>query len=69
MTDQQDEGRSAVTPLPTTRRELLVLHAQARGRRDAAPLGSEAYRRAALDVGEIEVEIAALETGVPASRP
>ena len=69
MTDRQGEGRSAMTPLPTTRKELLVLHAQARARRDASPLGSDAYRRAALEVGELEVEIAALETGVPASRP
>ena len=69
MTDQQSDSRSAMASLPSTRKELLVLHAQARARRDAAALGSEAYRRAALEVGEIEVEIAALETGVPASRP
>ena len=56
MTHQQDENRSALAPLPTTRKELLALHAQARRRRDAAPLGSEAYRRAALEVGEIEIE-------------
>lgn len=68
MTDQQSDSRSAMAPLPSTRKELLVLHAQSRARRDAAALGSEAYRRAALEVGEIEVEIAALETGVPASR-
>lgn len=68
MTDQQGEGRSAVTTLPTTRRELLELHARARARREAAILGSEAYRAAALEVGDIEIAIAALETGVPASK-
>ncbi|MBM4409450.1 MAG: hypothetical protein FJ038_12840 [Chloroflexi bacterium] len=68
MSDQRKEPRGAMTPWPTTRRELLVLHAEARARRNAALLGSEAYRRAALEVGEIEIEIAALETGVPASK-
>ena len=68
MTDQPGEGRSGMTTLPTTRRELLELHAQARARRDAATLGSEAFRAAALEVGDIEIAIAALETGVPASK-
>lgn len=68
MSDQQKEARSAMTPMPTTRTELLVLHAQARARRDAAPPGSDAFRRAALEVGELEIEIAAIETGVPASK-
>ena len=68
MTNHRDEGRSAMTTLPATRRELLALHAQARGRRDAATLGSEAFRAAALEVGDIEIAIAALETGVPASK-
>ena len=68
MTDQPADRRNAVTTAPTTRRELLVLHAQARARRDAATLGSEAYRAAALEIGDIEIAIAALETGVPASK-
>jgi hypothetical protein len=68
MTDQPGDRRNAVTAAPTTRKELLVLHAQARARRDAAGLGSEAYRAAALEVGDIEIAIAALETGVPASK-
>jgi len=68
MTDQPGERPSAMTALPSTRKELLVLHAQARGRREAAPLASEAYRAAALEVGDIEIAIASLETGVPASK-
>ena len=68
MTDQPAEHRTAVTVLPTTRRELLALHAKARARREAAPLGSESYRAAVLDIGDIEIAIAALETGVPASK-
>lgn len=74
MTDHQREPhlRPENAPpreaLPRTRRELLELHRAARARRDAAPLGSQEYREAVLEVGEIEVEISAVETGVPASR-
>jgi len=44
-----------------TREQLLVQHAEARRRRNAAPLGSEAWAEAAEEVGRIEVEIARLE--------
>jgi hypothetical protein len=47
--------------LPATREELLVRHAEARRRRAAASLGSEAYREAADEIGRIEVRIAAVE--------
>ncbi|HET9519630.1 MAG TPA: hypothetical protein VFO73_01130 [Candidatus Limnocylindrales bacterium] len=47
--------------LPTTREELLVRHAEARRRRAAAPLGSDAFRDAADELGRIEVRIAAVE--------
>jgi len=49
------------TKLPATRAELLVLHADARRRRNAAPLGSEEHKRAVDEVGRIEVEIARVE--------
>jgi hypothetical protein len=49
------------TTLPATREELIVRHADARRRRAAAPLGSEAYRAAADEIGRIEVRIAAIE--------
>ncbi len=44
-----------------TRDELLVQHAAARQRRNAAPLGSHDWEQASHDVGRIEVEIAQLE--------
>ncbi len=50
-----------VTRLPATRAELLVLHADARRRRNAAPLGSEEHKLAVDEVGRIEVEIARVE--------
>ena len=47
--------------LPATRAELLVLHAAARARRNAAPLGSEPFRQAIDELGRIEVRIAAVD--------
>lgn len=49
------------TSLPATREELLVRHAEARRRRNAAPLGSEAFREAVDELGRIEVRVAAVE--------
>ena len=49
----------------TRRSELMVLHAAAKGRRDAAPLGSDAYRAACEEVARIEVAIAAAEEPRP----
>lgn len=46
------------TSLPGTRPELLALHAEARRRRAAAPLGSEAFRAAVDELGRIEIRIA-----------
>ena len=50
-----------MTTEPKTRGRLLVEHAAARRRRDAAHLGSDAYRTGCDDVARIEVEIARLE--------
>jgi hypothetical protein len=47
--------------LPKTREELLVLHAAARHRRDAAELDSQEFQRAAEEIARIEVEVARLE--------
>jgi hypothetical protein len=44
--------------LPADRAALIALHAEARRRRAAAPLGSEAYRAAVDEIGRIEVRIA-----------
>lgn len=52
----------------TTREELLAQHAEARGRRNAAPLGGHAWEQASHDVGRIEVEIAALERAMDPPR-
>ena len=40
----------------TTREELLVQHAEARRRRNSAPLGSHAWEEASHEVGRIERE-------------
>jgi hypothetical protein len=48
-------------PLPTTREALVARHAEARRKRDAAPLGSESYIAAVQEVANIEVEVARIE--------
>jgi hypothetical protein len=53
---------------PTTREQLLVQHAEARARRNAAPLGSHAWEVATADVGRIEVEIARIERAMDPPR-
>jgi hypothetical protein len=68
MTDQTSTPEGSMQERPRTREDLLRLHADARRRRNAAELDSEPYRAATLEVGQIEIEIAALETGVPPSR-
>ncbi len=52
----------------TTREELLVQHAAARQRRNAASLGSHEWEQASHDVGRIEVEIAQLERAMDPPR-
>jgi hypothetical protein len=44
-----------------TREQLMVQWREARRRRDAADLGSDAWREAAEEIGRIEVEIARVE--------
>ncbi len=56
MSDKQP-----ATPLPATREELLVLHREARHRRQAAEPGSHEWEQATAEVGRIEVEIARIE--------
>lgn len=52
----QDEGMPEAD-----RGVLMVRHEEARRRRDAAPLGSDAYSDAATEIASIEVAIAAME--------
>ena len=56
-------GRPATVDesLPSTRAELLDRHTEARRKRAAAPLLSDAYRDAADEIGRIEIRIAAVE--------
>lgn len=61
-------SKEAPAPVAKRREELLAEHAEARHRRDAAGLGTPAYRQAALDVERIEVEIAALERSMDPPR-
>jgi hypothetical protein len=47
--------------LPATRDELMTRHAEARKRRNSAPLDSEAFRAAVDELGRIEVRVASIE--------
>jgi hypothetical protein len=49
------------TRLPKTREALLVLHADARRRRNAAALDSPEFRAAVIDIERIEIRVAAIE--------
>lgn len=57
-----------MTTEPKTRETLLVEHMAARHRRDAAPLGSEAYQAACGEIARIEVEVARLERSMTPPR-
>jgi hypothetical protein len=48
-------------PLPEDRDSLMKLHREARRRRDAAPLMSEARAEAAFDIERIEIQVARIE--------
>lgn len=56
------------TITPKTREQLLEEHAAARRRRNAAALGSDAFREAVAEVERIEVEIARLERAMDPPR-
>jgi hypothetical protein len=47
--------------LPDDRASLLALHREARRRRDAAPLMSEARAEAAFEIERIEIQVARIE--------
>ena len=47
--------------LPGNRADLMSLHAAARAKRSAAPLGSDAFRAAVEEIARIEVRIAAVD--------
>ena len=57
------------TDTQATRTELMAQHTAAKDRREAAPLGSDAYRAACEDVARIEVAIAAAEEPRPGTGP
>jgi hypothetical protein len=52
---------STHAPLPDDRASLLALHREARRRRDAAPLLSEARAEAAFEIERIEIQVARIE--------
>ena len=54
--------------LPADRDALIELHAEARRRRAAAPLGSEAYRAAVDEIARIEVRIADVDRSATPPR-
>lgn len=55
------ERQPESTPLPEDRESLMALHREARRRRDAAPLMSEARAEAALEIERIEIQVARIE--------
>ena len=57
-----------MTEKATSREELLAEHVIARHRRNAAALGSEAYREACTEIARIEVAIARLERAMTPPR-
>lgn len=67
MTEPTVDQATAGSAAPT-REQLLVQHAEARRRRNAAPLGSEAWADASAEVARIEVEIARLERDMDPPR-
>jgi hypothetical protein len=56
------------TPLPEDRASLLKLHLEARRRRDAAPLMSEARVEASFEIERIEIQIARIERAMDPPR-
>ena len=56
MTNKTDEQA-----LPEDRESLLKLHREARRKRDAAPLMSEARAEAAYEIERIEIQVARVE--------
>ncbi len=57
-----------MTDKARSRDELLAEHVVARRRRNAAPLGSEAYQEACAEIARIEVEIARQERAMTPPR-
>ena len=57
-----DPQAPTTSPTPTpTREELLARHAEARRRRNHAPLGGHEWEQASDEVGKLEIEIARIE--------
>jgi hypothetical protein len=54
--------------LPADRDKLLKLHAEARARRAAAALGSEAFRAAVDELARIEIRIADVDRSATPPR-
>ncbi len=63
-----DTPRADGTAPAQTREDLLVLHAEARRRRNTAQLGSHDWEEATREVGRLEVEIARVERAMDPPR-
>lgn len=63
-----DTPRAGDTAPVQTRETLLALHAEARRRRNHAPLGSHEWEAASQEVGRIEIEIARMERAMDPPR-
>ena len=63
-----DTPKAGDTVPALSREALLAQHAEARRRRNAAPLGSHEWEAASHEVGRIEVEIARTERAMDPPR-
>jgi hypothetical protein len=63
-----DQTKARARKPAKTRDQLLAEHAEARRRRNAAALGSEAWEKASDEVGRIEIEIARIERAMDPPR-
>jgi len=69
MVDARNSSATAPARPAPTRTELLTRWMAARRRREAAQLGSEEFRQAVIEVGELEVMMNALDVAASGGQP
>jgi len=69
MVDTRNSSTTAPARPAPTRMELLTRWMAARRRREAAQLGSEEFRQAVIEVGELEVMMNALDVAASGGQP
>ena len=69
MVDARNSSATAPARPAPTRTELLTRWMAARRRRETAQLGSEEFRQAVIEVGELEVMMNALDVAASGEQP